>query len=252
MESKLVTVLILLLLLLFTSLLCTVSAQNTKVPSEGDTFTYERYYIVESNDPKMTPTPDVYFFTWNNSIITLEVDNVSSTIVDVLITTQFQNGTKTIESLSHNIVTGYNEPIGTIFGDPRITPNLNIIQTPQTQINYTETRTYKESTREVNVFSNSNDDGWTLVDNTLYNVTNYSKICYDAQTGMCLELESKLFVFNPTNTNLNQTIQTFLVIKDTNVWVIPEFPSLILMPLLMVAVAVGALLYKKRQLNFLK
>jgi len=251
MNSKLVSVLILLLLSLFASLLCTVSAQYTKVPSEGDTFTYERYYILESNDPKMTPPSDVYFFTWNNSIITVGVDNVSSTIVDVLITTQFQNGTQTIESLSHNIVTGYNEPIGTIFGDSRISQNLNIIQTPQTQINYTETRTYKESTREVNVFSNT-QDGWTLVDNTLYDVKNDHEICYDTQTGMCLELETKLFVYNPTNTNLNQTIQEFLVIKDTNVWVIPEFPSFIVLPILMIAVAMGALLCKKRQLEFLK
>ena len=248
MKSRLFAVLIILLFLFFTSHLYTVSAQNTKVPSEGDAFTYERYYIVESNDPKMTPTPDVYFFTWNNSIITVDVDNVSSTIVDVLITTQFQNGTKTIESLSHNIVTGYNEPIGTIFGDPRITPNLNIIQTPQTQINYTETRTYKESIREVNIFSNTND-GWTLVDNTLYNVTDYSKICYDAQTGMCLELESKLFVFNPTNTNLNQTIQTFFVITDTNVWVIPEFPSFTVVPTLFAATLVGAFIFKRKRFN---
>jgi len=246
MKSKLVTVLILLLLSLFASLLCTVSAQYTKMPSEGDTFTYERYYIWESNDPKMTPTPDVYFFTWNNSIITVGVDNVSSTIVDVLITTQFQNGTKTIESLSHNIVTGYNEPGNTIFGDSRIPGNLNFIQTPQTQINYTETRTYKESTREVDVLSITND-GWTLVDNTLYNVTDYRKICYDAKIGIFLESESKLFVYNPTNTNLNQTIQEFVVINDTNVWAIPEFPSFLLLPLLMTAVAIGALLYRKKQ-----
>lgn len=234
MKNKLVTASISLLLLFF-AFVCTVNAQNPELLSKGTTYTYERYHIWESNDPEATPLPDEDFFTRNNSIISIKIENVSSTIIYVQITIQNQKGTQSID-LSHNIVTGYNEPSNTIFGDSRAHA-IDLIQKPQTQVNYTETRTYMGSSRQVNVFYYIRD-GWTMFDNIVYNVTDVDKFCYDAQTGMFLELESKLFTYNPTNHNLNQTIQEFFILKNTNAWVVAEFPSIPFLPLLMTSVVV--------------
>jgi hypothetical protein len=255
MKSTLITAPIL-LLLLFVVVVCAVSAQNPELLSRGNTFTYERYHIWESNDPNATPSPDVDFFARNNSVITVKIDNVSSTEVDVHITVQYQNGTQRTEFIRHDILTGYNEPTSMVFGDSRASA-IDLIQKPQKQVDYAETRTYGEIMREVNVFSYI-EDGWTMFDNTVYNVTATKKRCYDAQTGMFLESESELFTYNRNNINLNQTIHDFFVLKDTNVWMAQKPPSnplpppVPLLPLLVatagtVAVLAAVIYLKKRK-----
>ena len=255
MKSTLITAPIL-LLLLFVVVVGAVSAQNPELLSRGNTFTYERYHVWESNDPNATPSPDADFFARNNSVVTVRIDNVSSTEVDVHITVQYQNGTQRTEFVRHDILTGYNEPTSMVFGDSRIPHNLDLIQEPQKQVDYTEARTYGEIMREVNVFS-SIEDGWTMFDNTVYNVTATKKRCYDAQTGMFLESESELFTYNRNSINLNQTIHDFFVLKDTNVWVVPkppsvpDSPSVPILPLIMIATAtvvvVAVVVYLKKR-----
>jgi len=244
-----------LLLLFFAMLVCTANAQNVELLSKGDTFTYERYHIWTSNDSNGA-SPDVDFFIRNNSIIIATIDNVSSTLIGVQITVQYQNGTQIVEPMIHDMVTGYNTPNyvfpNAVFGDSR----TDFIQKPQEQVDYTETRTYGEITREINVFSYK-EDGWTGR-NSVYNVTSVEKRCFDAQTGMFLESESELFMYNRNNINLNQTIHSFFVLNDTNVWVAPNplsnLPSPLSHPLLslliasiVIVVAVAAVVYLKKR-----
>ena len=159
------------------------------------------------------------------------------------------------EFIRHNVLIGYNEPLSKVFGGSGATA-IDLFQKPQKQVDHTETRKYGEIVREVNVFSYI-EDGWTMFDNTVHNVTASNKRCYDAQTGMFLELESKLFTYNPTNTNLNQTIHEFFILKDTNMWVVPKFPSdqcasdlflpFLLTATAIVAVVVAVVYLKKRK-----
>jgi hypothetical protein len=221
MKSKLAIVLI--LLLISTSLLCTVSAQNVMLLSYGDTFTYDRYHVWTSNNPQAYSDYGGDFFTRNNSIVTVRIDNVSSTVIGVQINIQYQNGTQRNESMIHNIITGYNTR-NTVFGDARVGGGIDLIQKSQKQIDYTETRTYGEVTREVNVFL-TEEHGWTMHYNTVHNVTITAKYYYDAQTGMFLESEYKAFIYNTANSNLNDTINYFFVLKDTNLWAAPKPPS---------------------------
>ncbi len=223
MESKQVTSsTVLLLWLIFAILIGAVSAQNVELLSEGDSFTYGRYHVWVSNDPKANSDHSEDFFTRNNSIVTVGIDNVTTTTVGVQITIQYQNGTQRKESMIHDLVTGYNTA-NTVFGDPRVSA-LDLIQRPQQQVNCTENRTYGGITREVNVFF-TEEYGWTMHYNTVHNVTISSKRCYDAQIGMFLESESEMFIFNRNDPNLNQTIREFFALKDTNVWAAPKPPS---------------------------
>jgi hypothetical protein len=255
MKSKLVTGSITLLMLffaLFVILICPTSAQNVMLLSKGDTFTYDRYHVWTSNDPQAGYIED--FFTRNNSIVTVRIDNVSSTIIGVQITIQYLNGTQINESMIHDIVTGYNTR-NTVFGDSRASA-IDLIQKPEKQIDYSETRTYGEVTREVNVFL-TEEHGWTMHYNTVHNVTSTAKFYYDAQTGMFLESEYKTFIYNTADPSLNDTINDFFVLKDTNLWVAPKPPSnpdsslIPLLPLLLIAtatvVAVVAVVYLKKR-----
>ena len=252
MKSKLVTAST--GLLFFAMLICTVSAQNVELLSKGDTFTYERYHIWTSNDPKATQSRSVDFFTRNNSIVTVRIENVSSTVIKVQITIQYRNGTQRTDLLSRDIVSGYNTPYN--MSSISETIAMDFIQKPQEQADHTETRTYGEIAREVNVFS-TKEQGWTMIDNTVYNVTIAKKRCYDAQTGMFIQSESEFFMFDRTYTNLNATILDFFVLKNTNMWVVPKppsnppsLPSYPLLPLLMIAAAimaaVAAVVYLKK------
>jgi hypothetical protein len=201
----------------------TAEAQNVELLSRGDTFTYGRYHIWISNDPQANSDHTEDFFTRNNSIITLRIDNVSSTRIGVQITIRYQNGTQLAESLIHETVTGYNQPSNTIFGDPRASA-IDLTQNPKKQIDHTETRKYGGIRRQVNVFS-TEGYGWTMHYNTVHNVTIATKSCYDVQTGMFLEFDSEMFVYNRNDPSLNQTIHEFFVLEDTNVWVAPNPPS---------------------------
>jgi hypothetical protein len=253
MKSKLAIVLI--LLLISTSLLCTVSAQNVMLLSYGDTFTYDRYHVWTSNNPQAYSDYGGDFFTRNNSIVTVRIDNVSSTVIGVQINIQYQNGTQINESMIHDIITGYNTR-NTVFGDARVGGGIDLIQKSQKQIDYTETRTYGEVTREVNVFL-TEEHGWTMHYNTVHNVTITAKFYYDAQTGMFLESEYKTFIYNTADPSLNYTINDFFVLKDTNLWAAPKPPSnpdsslIPLLPLLLIAtatvVAVVAVVYLKKR-----
>jgi hypothetical protein len=224
MKSELVTAsTVLLLWLLFAMLVCTVSAQNVELLSEGDTFTYKRYHVLISNDPKAASEASSDFFTRNNSIVTVRIDNVSSTVIGIQITIRYQNGTQINESMIHDLVTGYNTA-NTVFGDPRGGSATDLIQRPQKKVDYTETRRYGEITRKVNVFSTI-EFGWTMFYHAVFNVTITGKHSYDSQTGMFLESESEMFTYNRNNLDLNQTIYDFFVLTDTNVWLAPKLPS---------------------------
>lgn len=252
MKSELVTASTVLFLLLSAMPICTVGAQNVELLSEGNTFTYERYHVLISNDPKAASEASSDFFTRNNSIVTVRIDNVSSTVIGVQVTIRYQNGTQINESMIHDLVTGYNTA-NTVFGDPRGGSATDLIQRPQKKVDYTETRKYGEITRKVNVFSTI-EFGWTMFYHAVFNVTITGKHCYDAQTGMFLESELEMFTYNRNNPDLNQTIYDFFVLTDTNVWLAPKppdqpYPILPLVATVVVSVivvAVAAVVYLKK------
>jgi hypothetical protein len=223
MKGKIAIVLTVLIVLTISLFYYTLNTQNTRILSKGDTFTYERFYLWESNDPIITPPSDAYFFLNNNSIITLRIIDISNQIVNAQITTKLHNSTETIENISVNIKTGENNPtINFFLGNTLVDKNINLIQTDAVNINYTQTREFKGIQREVKIYSVT-DQGQTifkwgpgLFDNLLYPVDEVTEICYDAKTGMFLQYQTKLFMHNQNDINLNATIQQFINIKTDN------------------------------------
>jgi len=220
MKGKLAIVLALLVIIIVSLLYYSANIHKNKLLSQGDTFIYDRYYLWESNDQIITPPSNAYFFTNNNSLITLRIINISSQMLNVQMTTKFQNGTETIEHLSVNVKTGENNPTADFLGDTRFDKNINLIQTSATNINYTQTKVFNDIKREVNTVSTTTEGqtifkwGQGLFDNLLYPTSEIKEICYDSKTGLFLKYQTKLFMYNQNNINLNATIQQFINIRD--------------------------------------
>jgi len=225
MKGKLAIVLVLLLILLISLLYYVTNSQNSKLisngdTSKGDTFIYDRFYLWESNDPIINPPSNTYFYTNNNSQITLRIANASSQIVNAEITTKFQNGTETTEPLTINIQTGENSPTHDFLGDTRLDKNFNVFQTNATNIDYAQTTAFKDIQREVGVFSSTNEGqtifkwGTGLFDNYLYPTIDHREIFYDTKTKLFLEYQTRFFMHNQNNINLNATLQQFIIIRN--------------------------------------
>lgn len=242
-SSKTSLIAVFVAVILLGSFFCSVNAQNSTGLSIGDVFSYWRYNVWESNDPNVTTASDQYI-TSNNTLITVKVNSVSSPIVNVDIISEYQDGTEKTLSRSPNIVTGENDEVPAILSAVQgVFENIRLIQTQQNQINYTESRTYESSTRNVNVFSVSLGPWIVLGSNQYFSIQDY-EICYDLETGMFLELKTKQYTYDSTNTNLNYTIQQFITIQDTNVWVIPEFPSVLMVSFAMIAILLVTFSFK--------
>jgi hypothetical protein len=82
-------------------------------------------------------------------------------------------------------------------------------------------------------------------DNT--NSVEYVDYYFDKQTGMLVELRDTTTYSNPI-----KTITKFWKIKDSNVWVVPEFPSVLILPLFMIATLLAVIAYKKKRTSIMK
>ncbi len=237
----------LILFFLCTAMLGSAKAQNpSRGLSEGDTFTYSRQFIWDSYDPELTLPPNVYWAGENNSIVTVRIGDISSPIVNVEETYHFQNGTERTINFAANLQTGENDnPPLRFYALTYLLQSFKLIQSQSTAINYTDSKTYQDGSREVNVVSFL-DNSDTLVNATQYPQELTWEIHYDKQTGIFVEARTKTFTHNPDNKNLNSTFQQICLITSTNVWTVPEFPSFLVLPLLMTAVAMGTLLYRKK------
>ena len=103
-------------------------------------------------------------------------------------------------------------------------------------VNGTVMKSYSGVERETNFFDYTHVTGD-------YHV--YQSFYFDKTTGALVEYYEEWASSDSINGySINLT--------QSSAWVVPEFPSFILLPILMIAVAGGALIFKKRQLKFLK
>jgi hypothetical protein len=72
----------------------------------------------------------------------------------------------------------------------------------------------------------------------------YSKnIYWDRPTGMCVEESYEMR--NQTGEYLTTWSMSFRI-ADSNVWIIPEFPSFLILPLFMIATSLAVIVHKRK------
>jgi hypothetical protein len=123
-----------------------------------------------------------------------------------------------------------------------IAPNLNAndvvypLGNSSFTINETVTRTYPGGVRETDHFiaNTTNLGEYAYVFDSVY---------FDKQTGVMVEWYTERFPLS----NPNEKTSLQWKIKDSNVWTVPEFPSLLILPLFMIATLLAVIAYKKKR-----
>lgn len=164
------------------------------------------------------------------------VTGVSGSVISTRVTTHYKNGTEVSSDGSCDVETG--ESSG---GPPFIGANLgkgslvNPSASEKWYINETVARSYRDGSREANHLNlqyseNSSDIGLFTRSYDYY---------FDKSTGVLVEYSSEVSYSGSTSVTQSRVV-------SSSVWVIPEFPSFILVPLFIVMTLLVAVAVRRR------
>jgi hypothetical protein len=228
------------------AMVLTSSAQTRKVGvSEDDWFKYgDISYDWNSNDPNATISDP----KWNETEwIMILIMDVSGTSITGEKTVYYRNGTEEISGGYVDIDTGDGENATTMI----ISADLGVNDAVYTsgefstwKINETVVRTYPSGLRDTNHLNISFE--LSYMEFYQYMSMNYY---WDKSTGviveMCIEEIHKTGDY-VTNASLG-----FRII-ESNVWTVPEFPSFLILPLLMITTLLAIVMYRRNSLCNIK
>jgi hypothetical protein len=236
MTKKLLTATFLLVLLGF-AMIGSVKAQ-TRIPGvyQGNVFTYDVTAYWSSNDQNAVVPADLLDIN-KTEYYQVTITAVSGSEITTQSVWHFTNGTETSTVGTINVETGAaNGGFWTIVaGNLGVNDRLHPSGPNYITVNETVIWNYTGGARETNhlilTLQNSDASG---------DYMEYVDYYFDKQTGMLVQLNDATVYSNPTTTETR-----FWKIKDSNVWVVPEFPSALIMPLLMAITMLAVIVCKK-------
>lgn len=234
--TKLAVGVSLLFLLCFAAMgVALVQALTVAGVSQGNVFEYDMVSHYNSLYTDIIPAElsELNQTQW----IRVTVTEVSGLQISTRTATHYKNGTEISSDGSINLETGE----GTGGGPPFIGANLgkgslvNPSASERWYINETVIRTYRDGTRETNHLNlqrvqNASDVGEVILTYDYY---------FDKSTGALVEYTSEVYYSGVTSITTSK-------ITSSNVWVIPEFPSFIILPVFMIMTLFIAGAAKKR------
>jgi hypothetical protein len=207
--------------------------------ASGDVFRYSYTCYFDSNDPHAVPPAS---FSWINQTdyFMVNVTGVSGSSVNFETMMRGLNGTDSIGVCSMNVGTGMASISG--YGGPdgannfyfmarnvgmmgKMFPSSNSSPT----INDTLMMSYAGGQRLTNHYTTSTTENGMMVNSDFY---------FDQATGMMLEWRQETI---QTNSNLQTNSTQMMKITSSSVWVVPEFPSSILVSAFIAIVFASAL-----------
>jgi hypothetical protein len=204
-------------------------AQVQAVPgvSVGDTFTYQSTYLWSSTNP--ADVAPAYLIAQNESTLQVTVQQVTGSTAVLGEVFTYKNGTQMSTTETDEVNSGITGTVllyaanltagGLLFPGATDLPFV---------VNGTSFRDFSGEIREINHIEVNN----TGVEGTVYS---YMNLYFDKQTGVLVE-----YYLTTVYTSLpNQTVTQHLVLQDSNVWTIPEFPATIMLPVLLAASALA-------------
>jgi hypothetical protein len=212
---------------------------------EGDEFTYDVMGFWSSNDPNAT-LPESFLQLNMTEWYKITVTGVSDAQVSIDTTWRFTNETELTGQGTVNVQTGICYPSDGFWAiyasNLRANDRLRPLGPDQSTINETTTRDYADGTRETNRISLVLQ--YYDADDPTYSTTwtEYMNTHFDRNTGMLVELRDTNVYTNP-----QMTLIISWKIKDSNVWAVPEFPSVLILPLFMIVTLFAVIVHKKKR-----
>lgn len=238
MNKKTVAALFLIFLISFT-FAGTALAQTEQVlvgVSPGNVFRYDISYYWSSINPSDV-VPAFLVAQNQTDYFQITVETITSTTVVIQTVWQFLNGTAVNSTDVAEVSSGATGSIyvyaANLTAGGFLFPSATDLPW---RINSTEFRSYPRGFRETNHIAVNNTD----IEGIVYS---YMDLYFDKQTGIVVEFT----LTSVTTATPNQKVVQHFVLKESNAWVVPEFPSLLLIPILMAATALSIVLLKKRQ-----
>jgi hypothetical protein len=235
MKNKMMSILIIVLLSssIFLTAIRTTSAQSVVAGvSKGEIFDYSYSLIWTSTDTSATPPSDLVEYN-NTQKIEFKITEVSGAEISVDFTRLFNNGTQTVQSGSINVESGtVTVPYGFLIVGANLTKNQQVYPTGGHQvITDTVMRSYVSGQRETNVMSGGDSSQKTTID-------------FDKIKGIAV-----YYSYEIRESSGDYTIVSTESLTNTNSddWtIIPEFPSSAILILLLLAIPIVLVAYKKK------
>lgn len=214
--------------------------------SEGDWFKYSLTFDWSFSNPNATIPADMKLYN-ETEWLWMSVIDVVSTNITTQSVAHLKNGTEITRVPGGSI----DVDTGSGMAPWAISANLNLNDSLYTsgelsawKIEETIPRTYPSDTRDTNHVTNTTEYNYPDEVNT-----RASRNCYwDRSTGIIVEM---ILDIQRTEADGSQTNMTSIVlITESNVWTIsesmPEFPTWMSMQLILIALAVAILFYRRR------
>jgi hypothetical protein len=216
---------------------------QVRVPGvvKDDVFTYDITGFWSSSDPNATVPANLLDIN-KTDYYQVTIDAVSGAVVTTRSVWAFTNGTETGSAGTINVDTGASN--GGFWAIVAGNLGANDLLHPGGQdgitVNETVSRNYTSGARETDHFilTYQGSDG---NNNYVEHVDYY----FDKATGMLVQLNDVKAYSSPA-----ETITTFWKIKSSSVWAVPEFPSVLILPLFIAATLLAALAYRKKRTEY--
>jgi hypothetical protein len=210
----------------------------------GDSFTYGLTVSWNSNDQYASIPSDLIALNQTKSI-EVRISNVTDSNVTTFLATYLKNGTAFADRGTINLDTGLSDGgfVAIIAANLTAGGLVHPLGTDRVIINETVLKSYASGSRETNHIRIEYYNATAGLDQS---VDRY----FDQQTGMLVEEHD---VTTETTTTANATTTTTTTIsynlEDTTVWtvVVPEFPSVWILPLFLIATLITVLFFKSRR-----
>ncbi|MCX8150725.1 MAG: hypothetical protein N3D85_04405 [Candidatus Bathyarchaeota archaeon] len=218
-----------------------VAAQSMPVSvgvSPGDEFRYDlTFYWYSTNPADLVPA---YLIEQNQTdYFQLTVQTTTSTTVVFNTSWRLLNGTiynsTEIAEVSSGVTGCVYVYAANLSAGGLLFPSSTTLPW---RINSTEFRVYAGSFREINHISVNS----TNIEGVVYS---HMDLYFDKLTGIVVEYT----LTEVRSSAPNQKIVQHLILKDSNVWVIPEFPSILALPIVMAVTGATFLILKRKKLK---
>lgn len=242
--TRVVSIIMLSVCLLYASVISAGAQPRVVGVDVSDWFKYVAAVGWSSNDPNATfPPPDWEMLEMMNETewMLCTFESISGTNITLQFTSHFKNGTEIFENGYIDVDTGDGN-----MTYVAISSNLDVNDTVYTssgysaqKINETLVRSYPDVVRETN-HMNQTMTGIFNETSLYYNKNLY----WDRPTGMLVEESYEMR--NQTGMYLT-TWSMSVRIADSNVWKIPELPSLIILPLFItITLLISVTVYRRK------